>query len=119
MDLIADILLGAGALGAGVYCFVLARRLARFTDLDNGMGAAVALLSRQVDEMSETLRQARSGAAEGAQSIQALTRQADAAANRLELLVASLHALPQGGARTTPPAPEPEATFLRHSGRDT
>ena len=41
MDLIADIFLIAGALGAGFYCIVLSRRLSRFTDLENGVGGAV------------------------------------------------------------------------------
>ena len=43
MELIADILLVAGALGAGLYCHVLARRLSRFNDLENGVGGAVAV----------------------------------------------------------------------------
>ncbi len=47
MELIADILLVAGALGAGLYCFVLSRRLRKFTDLEQGVGGAVAVLSSQ------------------------------------------------------------------------
>ena len=43
MDLIADILLVAGALGAGLYCHVLARRLSRFNDLETGVGGEAAL----------------------------------------------------------------------------
>ena len=31
MTMIADILLAAGALGAALYCYVLSRRLRRFT----------------------------------------------------------------------------------------
>ena len=50
MDVIADILLVAGALGAGFYCYILARRLSRFNDLENGVGGAVAVLSAQVDD---------------------------------------------------------------------
>ena len=51
MELIADILLIAGALGAGLYCIVLSRRLNRFTDLEKGVGGAIAVLSAQVDDM--------------------------------------------------------------------
>lgn len=36
MALIADILLIAGALSAGLYCLVLSRRLRQFTDLEIG-----------------------------------------------------------------------------------
>ena len=42
MDLIADILLAAGAIGAGCYCFVRGRRLNRFNELEKGVGGAVA-----------------------------------------------------------------------------
>ena len=55
MDLIADIFLIAGALGAGFYCIVLSRRLSRFTDLENGVGGAVAILSQQVDDLTRAL----------------------------------------------------------------
>ena len=34
MDLIADILLAAGAMGAGFYCLILGRRLNRFNNLE-------------------------------------------------------------------------------------
>ena len=54
MELVADILLVAGALGAGVYCFVLARRLNRFNALEKGVGGAVAVLSAQVDDLTKT-----------------------------------------------------------------
>ena len=48
MNAIADGLLIAGAIGVAFYCFVLSRRLTRFTDLDRGVGGAVAMLSSQV-----------------------------------------------------------------------
>ena len=59
MELVADILLVAGALGAGFYCFVLARRLNRFNDLEKGVGGAVAVLSSQVDDLKRSLDAAR------------------------------------------------------------
>ena len=43
MQMIADILLVAGAFGAGIYCFVLSRRLNRFNDLEKGVGGARAI----------------------------------------------------------------------------
>ena len=49
MELIADVLLAAGALGAGLYCYVLALRLKQFQTLESGMGGAIAVLSAQVD----------------------------------------------------------------------
>ena len=94
MDLIADILLIAGALGAGVYCIVLSRRLNRFTNLENGVGGAIAVLSSQVDDMTKALDTARSATASSASSLDSLTGRAEGVAQRLELLVASMHDLP-------------------------
>lgn len=94
MELIADILLLAGALGASFYCFVLSRRLRRFNDLENGVGAAIASLSKQVDGMSSSLKSAQTAARESTGSLRELTERADTTAKRLELLVASLHDLP-------------------------
>ncbi|MDJ0637853.1 MAG: hypothetical protein QNJ20_03390 [Paracoccaceae bacterium] len=94
MELIADILLIAGALGAAVYCIVLSRRLNRFTNLENGMGGAIAVLSAQVDDMTEALETARTATHSSASSLEALTGRAEGVAQRLELLVASMHDLP-------------------------
>ena len=112
MEFVADAFLAAGALGAGIYCFVLSRRLARFTDLESGMGAAVALLSRQVDELNSALQSSRRSAETGTETLADLTHQAQAAAKRLELMMASMHDLP--GPPPPRQAPPPETTFLRH-----
>lgn len=97
MQFISDILLGAGAIGAAVYCLVLARRLKQFNQLENGMGGAIAVLSAQVDDMTKALTQARATAAASSNSLEALTARAEAAAERLELLMASMHDLPEAG----------------------
>lgn len=115
MDVIADILLCASAIGAGFYCFVLSRRLTEFKNLDNGVGAAVATLSRQVDDLTKALNEAQSGASTSAASLSELTRRADSAAQRLELLVASMHDLPDQSPR--PERPPHEAQFVRHRER--
>ena len=100
MDLIADILLVAGSFGAAVYCSVLATRLKRFTTLESGMGGAIAVLSAQVDDMTVALEKARGAANSSAEGLEALTARGEAVAKRLELLVASLHDLPE-------PTPKP------------
>jgi len=94
IKLASDVLLGAGALGAAVYCVVLARRLNRFNNLENGVGGAVAVLSAQVDDMTRTLDKARKAAAHSAQSLTTLTERAESSARKLELMMASLHDLP-------------------------
>lgn len=115
MEFVADLLLVAGALGAGVYCFVLSRRLSRFNDLENGIGGAVAVLSSQVDDLTQTLTSAQKVAESSTVSLDDLTDRAEQVARRLELLVASMHDLP---AAEAPPAHKPktrpEAMFFRH-----
>jgi len=101
MEIIADIFLIAGAIGAGVYCIVLSRRLKRFTDLEKGVGGAIAVLSLQVDDMTKTLEKAQVSAANSTSSLNALTGRAETVAKRLELLVASMHDIP------TTPTSEP------------
>jgi hypothetical protein len=94
MDLISDILLVAGSFGAAVYCYVLSTRLKRFTTLETGMGGAIAVLSAQVDDMTAALEKARGAAKGSAESLEALTARGEAVARKLELLLASLHDLP-------------------------
>lgn len=94
MDLIADILLIAGALGAALYCVVLSRRLNRFTNLEKGVGGAIAVLSSQVDDMTKALEEARTATSSSASSLKSMTGRAEGVAQRLELLVASMHDLP-------------------------
>lgn len=108
MELIADILLAAGAIGAGLYCFVLGRRLNRFNDLEKGVGGAVAVLSAQVDDLTRTLNAAQQTAAGSAQTLTDLTARAEDISRRLELQMASLHDLP-------PAAAAPQATVPAQS----
>jgi hypothetical protein len=94
MELIADIFLGAGAIGAGFYCFVLGRRLNRFNDLEKGVGGAVAVLSAQVDDLTKTLTAAQGAATKSADTLTALVERAEDTARCLEMQMASLHDLP-------------------------
>lgn len=107
MELIADILLIAGAASAAFYCIVLARRLNRFTNLEQGVGGAIATLSAQVDDMTRTLTDAQGSARGSTATLADLTARAEDVARRLELLVAAMHDLPEAepgqakdGART-------------------
>ncbi len=102
MDVIADILLISGALGVAFYCFVLSRRLTRFTDLEKGVGGAVAVLSAQVDDLSKALERARKASTNSGAELRDLTARADAVSRKLELHLASLHDLPE----PAPAAPE-------------
>ena len=94
MTLISDILLSAGAFGAAIYCFVLSARLKKFTTLENGMGSAIAVLSAQVDDMTKALDRARGAAITSAAGLEGLTGRAEQVAARIEILLASMHDLP-------------------------
>ena len=130
MSLIADILLAAGALGAGLYCLVLGRRLNRFNDLEKGVGGAVAVLSAQVDDLTRTLTAAQATAGSSAKALTELTARAEDTARKLELQMASLHDLPSDPAPTfahtepeeiTFPKEPPKATelmFTRHRSKE-
>ncbi len=107
MELIADSLLLAATVGAAIYCYVLAARLRRFTTLETGMGGAIAVLSAQVDDMTKALQKAQGVASGSEQRLAELTARADVLAKRLELMVASLHDLPEPA---RPPAPGPSFT---------
>lgn len=102
MELIADILLVAGALGAGLYCFVLAKRLKRFTDLEKGVGGAVSVLSVQAEQLKKSLDAARLASDHSGQQLRELTERAESVAQRLELIMASMHDI----IPDEPPAPE-------------
>jgi len=106
IEYIADILLAAGALGAGLYCYVLGRRLNKFNNLEKGVGGAVAVLSAQVDDLTKTLTAAQMTASQSAQSLTELTTRAQDMSQRLELQMASLHDIP---AAPEPPKRAPEA----------
>lgn len=108
MEALTDILLGAGAIGAAIYCIVLSRRLRRFNNLQTGMGGAVAVLSAQVDDMTKTLNSARDAAQESAVMLTDLTQRAEKAASKLEIMMASLHDLPESEGATATPLKKPE-----------
>lgn len=112
MDFLSDMLLIAGCLGVGFYCFVLSRRLTRFTDLEKGVGGAVAVLSVQVDDLTKALASARSSASDSGAELDALTKRAEGVSRALEMHIASLHDIPlaqQPDAATTP-APQAPPT---------
>ncbi|TQS71566.1 hypothetical protein ERN12_11105 [Rhodobacteraceae bacterium] len=94
MGLISDILLAAGAFGAAIYCVVLSRRLRAFNQLENGMGGAIAVLSAQVDDMTRALEKAQKAANSSVSDLRSLTERAESGAERLEIMLASLHDLP-------------------------
>ncbi len=109
MQMIADILLGAGALGAAFYCMVLSTRLKKFTRLENGMGGAIAVLSSQVDQMTKVLEAAQLAARNSADTLENKTARGEKVAERLELILAAMHDLPGAEPQKKPTKRKPAA----------
>jgi hypothetical protein len=95
VQFISDFLLGIGALAAAIYCLVLSRRLQKFTQLESGMGGAIAVLSAQVDDMTKALDKAQAAAKSSVSNLESMTGRAEGIAEKLELLLASMHDLPE------------------------
>lgn len=107
MNLIADILMIAGTIGVAAYCYVLAGRLKKFSTLESGMGGAIAVLSAQVDDLTRALEKARGAATGSASTLEALTLRSEMVAARLEVMLASMHDVPEAhpdGRRDPEPA---------------
>lgn len=90
MELISNILIAAGAFGMAVYCAILSRRLRRFTDLEHGVGGAIAVLVAQVDDLKRTLVSTQKVAEQSRGISEKNLARAEAATRRLELLLASM-----------------------------
>ena len=99
MEIVIDLAIALGAILAAAYCLLLSRRLRALTRLDGDVGKAIAVLSKQVDDLTRALRAAeQSNTSAGATLDQQITN-AEATARRLELLMAAA----QTGARETVP----------------
>lgn len=123
MQLIADILLAAGALGAAFYCVILSKRLTKFNNLEKGIGGAVAVLSTQVEELKASLDTAQSTAVQSAEALTELNARAENTSKKLELQLAALHDLPEEKHETVEEVVVPNSTkesfsepmFVRHA----
>lgn len=74
------------------------------------MGGAIAVLSAQVDDMTTALERARNSAQTSSSGLENQVRRAEAAAARLDLILASLHDLPE---EPSPREDAPEDRRLR------
>lgn len=101
-DMFSDIFLGGAAIAAAIYCLVLSRKLSRLRGLDQDLGGAIAILSQQVDEMTHALENAQKSADASSTELSDVAGRAEAASSKLEMLISSLHDLPEIGAKTSP-----------------
>jgi len=64
MELLADGLLIATALTAGLYCAVLSRRLKRLTDSESGISSQILALNKALEDTRAALEETRKGVAD-------------------------------------------------------
>ena len=95
MALMSDTMLIVSALGLTIYCVILSRRLKRFGNLEGDMGRVITGLSTQIDALMQSIEVANDTGKKSVTTITTETRKAEAAARHLELLIASLHTLPE------------------------
>lgn len=97
MEILIDLAVACAALLAAAYCLLLSRRLRALTRLDSDVGKAIAVLSKQVDDLTKALVAAeKSNTSAGAALGQQISK-AEATARQLELLMAAGQA---GGLQT-------------------
>lgn len=106
MDLIADGLLIAGALSAAVYCWILSVRIKRLSDLDDGLGAAIAGLSAKVDQMQTILANTKESTGASKQELEALVSKASRSVRNLERLLDEADETAKAGFTKFEPQPQ-------------
>lgn len=110
MTYFADVLLILGAVGAAGFCLVLARKLSRFSDLEKGVGGAIASLAQQVDDLNKAMMSAKAEQDGAGEALSTLTDRAETVSRQLELMMASLHDLTDGAENPSRTAASPVAS---------
>lgn len=103
MTILIDIAVALGAFLAAAYCMLLSRRLRALTRLDGDVGAAIAVLSQQVDALTKALETASRAGSAAQTGLDKSIARAEAATRSLELMLAAASAR----AASPDPAPSP------------
>ncbi len=89
MTLILDLMIAAGAFLAAAYCLLLSRRLRALSRLDGDVGAAIAVLSQQVDALTRALNAASQSSTQAEASLALTIARAETATRNLEMMLAA------------------------------
>lgn len=104
MDLIADLLLIAAALGAAFYCFMLSRRLTALNSAEGGIGQAIAALSEQVARLESTIEGSSARAEEIDEKLRATVERAEELNRALAATISAQQNAPPGTTAKPPAA---------------
>lgn len=120
MGFVFDIAIAFGAFVAAAYCMVLSRRLRALSQLDGDVGAAIAVLSQQVDALTRALQAASQASTQAEASLALTITRAETATRNLELMLAAGRAAPQAAqdADFVPMARAPSRPRVTRQGRD-
>lgn len=106
LDYVADGALILAALFAAAYCHNLSRRIKKLNGFDTGLGGAIAVLSSQVDGLKKAVAQAEASAHAASSGLQDTIKEAEDLAERLDVMIASMHDVAQPAATfSEPPIP--------------
>ncbi|WFE73200.1 hypothetical protein [Roseinatronobacter sp. S2] len=89
MAILIDIAVALGAFLAAAYCMLLSRRLRALTRLDGDVGSAIAILSQQVDALTQALNAASQSSTKAESGLNLTIARAETATRNLELLLAA------------------------------
>lgn len=89
MAILIDITVALGTFLAAAYCMLLSRRLRALTRLDGDVGAAIAILSQQVDALTQALNAASQSSTKAESGLTLTIARAETATRNLELLLAA------------------------------
>lgn len=90
MELVIDFLLLAASGTAGLFCWVLSRKLKAMTNAEAGLGAGIAALSQSAEEMKRAVADTKSSADHTAARIESLLAEAESKATHLQGLIDQL-----------------------------
>ncbi|AUH64505.1 hypothetical protein [Paracoccus zhejiangensis] len=100
----------AGSALLMVFCTILARRLRRLNDLEQGLGGAIAVMAAEIDRLEQSIRLARQEAMSAGEVLAAEVQKAQSERARWDLHLRMRDALAAGPA---PDAPSGAVTRLR------
>lgn len=121
MQLIADLLLIAAAIGAAFYCFILSRRLSTLNSAEGGIGEAITTLSDRVAQLEQTLKASRQSAEDAERGLRETLKKAEEMETALAAALSVTSQLPM----RTQVKPQPQraeaqpASFRRRLFSDT
>ncbi|TRW95513.1 hypothetical protein FNJ84_16165 [Paracoccus sp. M683] len=98
-----EIAIVAGTAILMVFCVVLARRLRRLNDLEDGLGGAIAVMAAEVDRLERSIRLARQEAMTAGEALAVQVRQAQSERARWDLHLKMRSAMPPQPERSPTP----------------